>query len=125
MKNLLIATATIEYLTGLVLVSLPSELASLLLGSTLDSPVALTVARVAGVALIALGIACWIARHDNHSIAAKGLVAAMIVYNVGVLAVLIYAGVGLGLSGIGLWPVVLLHFVMAVWSSLSMLNRPV
>lgn len=124
MKNLLISTAAIEYLTGLILVSLPSQLISLLFGSTVDSPLVLTVARVAGVALIALGIACWIARQDNHSVAAKGLVAAMIVYNVGVLAVLTYAGVVSGLSGIGLWPVVLVHFVMAVWSVLNLLNRP-
>lgn len=119
MKKLLASTAIIEFLTGLVLVALPSKLASLLLGSPLDSPVALTVARIAGVALIALGIICWIARNDNQGNAVKGLITALIVYNIGVAIVLVYAGTGLGLFGIGLWPVVLVHFAMAVWCFLN------
>ena len=59
MKNLLTLTAVIEVGTCLVLVAVPSLLATLLLGSSLDAPVALTVARVAGVAPLALGVACW------------------------------------------------------------------
>jgi len=107
-RNLFIVTAVIEVGTGLVLVPFPSLLAMLLLGSSLDAPVALTVARVAGVALIALGTACWLARDDAQSRAAKGLVGAMMFHNAAIATVLIYAGVGLGLSAIGLWPAVLL-----------------
>jgi len=116
MKNLLTFTAIIEFITGLLLVILPSQITTLLLGSTIDSPVALTIARVAGIALLALGIACWIARNDNQSNAVKGLIVALIVYNVGVTAVLVYAGTGLELLGIGLWPVTIAHVVMAIWS---------
>ena len=36
MHNLLVVTAVLEGATGLVLVTLPSRLATLLLGSTLD-----------------------------------------------------------------------------------------
>ena len=36
-------------------------------------------------------------------------------YNVAVVAVFIYAGIGMGLFGIGLWPAVLLHTAMPVW----------
>jgi len=43
------------------------------------------------------------------------VIAAMLLYNAGVVAVLAYAGQGLGLSGIGLWPAVLLYAVLAVW----------
>jgi len=53
MKNLLTLTAVLEAGTGLGLVAFPSLVATLLLGSSLDDPVALTVARVAGVALLA------------------------------------------------------------------------
>jgi hypothetical protein len=122
MKKLLASTALLESITGLVLFALPSKLTSLLLGSTLDSPIALTVARIAGVALTALGITCWIARNDNQSNAVKGLITALIVYNVGVAIVLVYAGTRLGLFGIGLWPVVLAHTGMAIWCSLSLLD---
>jgi Kef-type K+ transport system membrane component KefB len=122
MKNLLTVEALIEAGTGLVLVALPSLLATLLLGSSLDTPVALTVARVAGVALLALGVACWLARHDGQSRAARGLVGAMVLDNAAVVVLLVYAGIGSGLSGIGLRPVVLVHAAMTVWCAMSLLN---
>ena len=83
----------------MALVALPSRLATLLLGSSLDAPAALTLARVAGVALVALAVTCWLARHDGQSRAARGLVAAMALYHTGVAIVLAYAGIGLALSG--------------------------
>lgn len=58
MKALLTFTALIEGVTGLGLLAVPSVLARLLLGVPLDAPAALTVARVAGVALLALSVAC-------------------------------------------------------------------
>jgi hypothetical protein len=123
-KNLLTLEAVIEVGAGLGMVVLPSLLATLLLGSSLDTPVALTVARVAGVALLALGIACWLARHDGQSRAARGLLGAMVVYNAGVFMVLVYAGIGLGVSGTGLWPVVVVHAAMTVWCVMGLLNKP-
>jgi hypothetical protein len=124
MKNLLTLEGVFEVGVGLAMVVLPSLLATLLLGSPLDTPVALTFARVAGVALVALGIACWLARHDGQSRAARGLLGAMVVYNAGVFMVLSYAGVASGLSGIGLWPVVVVHAAMTVWCVMGLLNKP-
>jgi hypothetical protein len=115
MHTLLVVTAALEGVTGLVLVAFPSPLATLLLGSALDAPVALTLARVAGVALVALAVTCWLARHDVQSRAGRGLVAAMALYNTGVAIVLAYASIGLALSGLGLWPTVLFHAAMTVW----------
>jgi hypothetical protein len=123
-RNLFIVTAVIEVGTGLGLVALPSLLSTLVLDSSLDTPVALTVARIAGVALLALGVACWLARHDGQSRAAKGLVGAMVLHNAAIATVLAYAGVGLGLSGIGLWPTVLVHAAMTVWCVMCVLGRP-
>jgi hypothetical protein len=122
MRNLLTMTAMIEVGTGLVLVALPSQLATLLLGSSLDTPVALTVARVAGVALLALGVACWLARHEEQGRAVRGLVGAMVLHNAAIFTVLAYAGIGLGLSGIGLWPTVLVHATMTVWCATTLLR---
>jgi hypothetical protein len=114
-RQLFIATAVIEVGTGLALILLPSLVASLLLGASLDTPGALVVARIAGAALLSLGTTCWLARQDERSRAAAGLIAAMLVYNVATVAVLVYAGLGFGLSGIGLWPAILLHATLAIW----------
>ena len=123
MKNLLTVTAAIELGAGLVLMVIPSFTLKLLLSSPLDSPAALTVARVAAVALLALGVGCWLMRRDSESRAAKGLISAMLVYNAGVSAVLAYPTVGLGLPGIGIWPFVLVHVVMIVWCFKAICSR--
>lgn len=115
MHSLLVVTALLEGVTGLALVTLPSLLAVLLLGTWLDAPAAVTVARVAGVALIALALTCWLTRHDGESSAARGLVLAMALYHTGVAIVLAHASIGLGLSGRALWPTVLFHTAMTVW----------
>ena len=115
MQTLLVVTALLEGVVGLVLFALPSQLATLLVGSSLEAPAALTLARVAGVALVALALACWLARDDGHSRAVRGLVAAMTVYHTGIALVLSYAGVGLALSGLGLWPAVVFHTAMTGW----------
>jgi len=115
MRSLLVVTALLEGVTGVALVALPMQLATFLLGSSLDSPAALTLARVAGVALVALALTCWLTRLDDQSRAARGLVAAMALYHTGVAIVLTYASLGFALSGLGLWPTVLFHAAMTVW----------
>ena len=108
-------TAVIEAGAGLALLGFPSAVAVLLLDTPLETSAALTVARVAGAGLLALGVACWLARGDAQSPAARGLVGAMLLYNVAAVAVLAFAGIGFGLYGVALWPAVVLHAVMAAW----------
>jgi hypothetical protein len=76
-KSLFVVTAVIEAGAGLALMIWPSTAAMLLLGSSLDNPAGLTLGRVAGAALLALGVACWLARHDAESRPAVGLIVAM------------------------------------------------
>jgi hypothetical protein len=115
MKKLLTITAIIEAATGLGVLAAPAVLARLLLSGTLDSPAAVTVARVAGAALLALGVACWLARADG-----RALVVAMLFYNVAAVAVLAHAALGLELSGIGLWPAIGLHTALAGWCAAAL-----
>ena len=114
MTTLLAVTAIVEAVTGLALLLSPSLLVSMLLGSSLHTPAALTVGRVAGAALLSLGVACWLGRRDESRRAATGLVAAMLLYNTAT-ALLVHARIGLGLFGIALCPAVALHGVLTVW----------
>ena len=124
MKTLHTVTAVIELGAGLALLCFPSTTVALLLGSPLDTPTGLTVARVGGAGLLALGVACWLARGDTQSRAARGLVAAILLYNAAVVAVLAFAGIGFGLHGVALWPAVVLHAVMTVWCVASLRRSP-
>ena len=123
MKNFLATTAVLEFGTGLVLVAIPSALTTLLLGAQLETAVGLTVARVGGVALLAIGTACWLARLDGKSRVARGLAGAMVIYNAGAVAIFVYAGLAMRLSGIGLWPVVVAHAAMATWCIAVLVGR--
>ncbi len=108
MKKALILTAIAEDLTGLALLSVPSLVGQLLLGERLIG-VAVAVARVTGIALIALGVACW----------PGPPVAGMLIYSAAVALYLAYVGFAHGLTGILLWPAVLLHIgltALLVWA---------
>jgi hypothetical protein len=115
MKNLLIVTSWSEAATGVALLGLPSVVVSMLLGASLDSPAALAMVRLGGAALLCIGAACWLARNDRQSRAAGGLLAGLCLYNIAAVAVLVHAGAGLGLSGVGLWPAVFFHAALALW----------
>lgn len=110
-KSLLSVTGVLEAGTGLALIAMPSVVVELLLGAAPATPVGVTVSRVVGAAMLSLGVACWLAREDGASRAAKGLVAAMLLYNLAVVAVLLLAN----LFGIAFWPVVLAHAGLAAW----------
>jgi len=113
MKILLMVTAVIEVGAGVALMGFPRTAVKLLFDSPLDSPAAVILGRLAGAALFALGVACWLARDDGQSGAARGLVAGMLFYNVAVVALFVFAAIGPGLHGELLWPAVILHGAMA------------
>jgi len=103
MKKVLVLAAASEAATGLALVIAPSLVARLLLGEEL-SGIAIPVARVAGIGLISLGIACW------PGTAMVG----MLTYSAAVTVYLAYLGFTCGSTGILLWPAVILHVILTV-----------
>jgi hypothetical protein len=123
MKVLQTASAVIELGAGFALLCFPSLTVKLLVGAPPGTPVALTVARIGGAGLLALGVACWLARVDTQSRASRGLVAAMLLYDVAAVAVLAFAGIGFGLQSVGLWPAAVLHAVMAVWCVMCLVRN--
>src|SRR5438552_16945094 len=104
MKKLLAVAAVAEAATGVALIVVPSLVVRLLLGAELTG-VSIPVARVAGIALIALGVCCW-----PGSTALCG----MLTY--GVLATLYLAYLGVNGEWVGslLWPAVVLHAILTI-----------
>ena len=111
MKKVLIFAAIAEAATGLALLVLPSLVGRLLLGEELTG-VALPVARVAGIALIALGVACWPGPPRLG----------MLIYSAAVTLYVAYLGVAGGLTGVLLWPAVALHAILTAllaWAAIQ------
>jgi hypothetical protein len=123
-KTLHTVMAVMELGAGLALLCCPSATAALLVGAPLEAPAALTVGRVGGAGLLALGVACWLARGDTQSRAARGLVSAMVLYNLGAVVILGAAGIRSQPVGLALWPVVILHATMTVWCIGHLLRKP-
>lgn len=123
MKHLLIVTAVLEAGAGVALACCPSAAVVLLLGAPLETSAAVTLGRVAGAALLALGVASWLARCDSRSRAARGVVGAMVLYNLGAVVILGAAGIRSQPVGVALWPAVVLHAGMTVWCVTSLLKE--
>ena len=107
MKWVLIFAAVGEAATGLALLIVPSLVGRLLLGEELTG-IAIPVARVAGIALIALGVACWPGPPR----------VGMVIYSAAVALYLAYLGFAGDLAGILLWPAVILHVILTALISL-------
>ena len=103
MKKVLALAAVGEAATGLALLIVPALVGRLLLGEELTG-IAVALARVAGIALVALAVACWPGRQ----------LAGMLTYSAAVMVYLAYLGLTGGSTGILLWPAVILHVILIV-----------
>jgi hypothetical protein len=103
MKKILLFTGVAEILTGLALLIVPALVGQLLLGETLAG-IAIPVAQVAGIALIALGVACW---------PGTPLIG-MLTYSTAVTVYLAYFGFTSATNGVLLWPAVIFHLILTV-----------
>jgi hypothetical protein len=122
--NLFIVTALLEMPTGLLLLFVPSVAFVLLLGVGEAGPEALLVARVAGAALVAISVASWLARNGEPSATQQGLLLGILIYDWAAAALLAYAGFGLRMVGVALWPAVGIHAALAVWFTVKLCARP-
>ena len=119
-KSLLIATAIIELPTGAALLVVPSFISELLLGEALGSAASIVVGRVAGAALIAIGLICWRESADIRAGSLAGLLAGLLVYNGAVALILVHGAVFKGIYGVLLWPVVVAHVAFALWCAVQL-----
>lgn len=98
----LVVAAIGEVATGIALLIAPSFVGELLLGQALVGA-AIPTARVAGLALIALGIACW----------RNSALLGMSIYSAAVTLYLAYVGFAGEFLGVLLWPATGLHAVLS------------
>ncbi|MGA9584295.1 MAG: hypothetical protein WBQ95_03145 [Terracidiphilus sp.] len=124
MKTLLSVKSFVEVVAGLALLLVPSTVVFLALGVPLERPGGLILARLGGVILLALGVACWQARNHSESRRAMKLIVALLVYDVSVVVLLLVARLAAQMSGIILWPAVVLHSALGVWSLLCLRRAP-
>ena len=103
MKRVLVLAAVSEAATGAALLLAPALVGQLLFGVELDG-IAMTVAHVTGIALIALGVACWPGTP----------LLGMLTYSAAVTLYLAYLGVTGNSTGLLLWPAVVLHAAVAL-----------
>ncbi|MFZ1641403.1 MAG: hypothetical protein WAV07_08175 [Candidatus Contendobacter sp.] len=109
--KILAFAAVVEVGTGLVLMIDPAIVVTLLLGAEV-SGVGMLLGRCFGIALLALGLACW----PGQSRAESGAPAfwAMLTYNGLIALYLADLGTVGRLGGVLLWPGVALHAIVAL-----------
>ena len=107
MKNKVLALAALaEAGTGMILLAYPPIVVRLLLGSEIGGA-GITMSRIAGIALVGLGVACWPGKTGLQPLYG------MLTYSTLAMLYLIVVGLG-GTAGILLWPAVVVHAVLVM-----------
>src|SRR3954470_19496298 len=115
LKALFLVTGVVETVTGLALLAVPAVVLAALLGIQPAIAETLLVARIAGAALLAIGVVSALARDDASLPAQRGLLTGILLYDVLAALLLGYSGVVMAIGGPALWPAVALHTLLAVW----------
>jgi hypothetical protein len=110
-KRVLVLAAVSEAATGVALIIVPSLVGRLLLGAELVG-VTIPVARVAGIALIALGLACWPGSEATGT--PTRALRAMLCYSLLITLYFAYLGIGGEWVGSLLWPAVVVHAILTI-----------
>ena len=108
-RMLVMLSSAIESVTGIALIAVPAVVGRLLLGVELPGS-GIVVARVAGFALLALGIGCW----PRGGAASVQSIRALLIYNLLAGLFLGYLRIGGGFSGLLLLPASVLHVILAL-----------
>ena len=124
LRKLLAFCAVVEIGTGIALMIVPETVAALLMRGQITE-LATLLGRCMGIALLALGLACW----PRPQAAPPGSAAfrAMFTYSTLIALFLGYAGAVAHLGGPLLWPAVGLHgavAVLLVWTRRGNLPNP-
>jgi hypothetical protein len=100
MNKILMFVALGEAGTGVILLAYPPIVVRVLFDAEIVGA-GIIMSRLAGIALIGLGVACW-----------PGPLVGMLTYSAVVTLYLAFVGFAGGLTGILLWPAVVLHVIL-------------
>ena len=120
LKELFLVTAIVEIATGLALLGLPAVVLASLLGIQVAAEETLVVSRIAGAALLAIGVTSALTRDDTRSPTQRGVLIGILLYDVLVALLLVYSALAVQLAGPALWPAVVLHTVLTIWCILCL-----
>jgi hypothetical protein len=122
LARLLSVGGVLETVSGLGLLLDPSGGASTLFGSSIEGA-GVAIARIGGGGLLALGIACWLARKTPMSPASVGVGWAYLAYNVVTCVTLASASVALGGGSVPALGGSVLHGVIGAALLVALLGR--
>jgi len=114
-RMLLLVTVVVEALASAALLLAPALSTELVLGTAESSPAALIMQRLFGAALLSIAVACWIAFSEGSERLGRPLLAGLLIYNLGVPALLAYAAFAYSMKSWALWPACGLHLGLAAW----------
>ena len=103
------AAACLEIIVGALFLTMPDVPCLLLFGAKPEA-IGMALGRFAGIALVALGIACL---PSTEAGSRRSVVQGLFIFNLGVAILFAWVGVATALHGFLLWPVVILHAIIA------------
>jgi hypothetical protein len=113
------AAAWLEIVVGTSFIMIPDFPCRLLFAATPEG-LAISLARFAGIALLGLGIACLPSKIAGSH---RGTVRGLLVFNLGATIFFAWVAIATSLRGPVLWPVVILHVVIATALLPQFLNK--
>jgi len=108
-RAVVVVAAWLEIIVGALFLTVPAVLCLLLFGAEPEA-VGMALGRFAGIALLALGIACLPSRDAGSP---RNAVLGLFAFNGGVAILFAWVGVASTLHGVLLWPAVILHTIIA------------
>jgi hypothetical protein len=112
MKAFLSLTAILEGITGLALILVPTYIIPLLLSTPVEETGGIIAARIAGIAIASLALACWFSKNNKNN---SGIVKSLLFYNFAIIAIFIYAVMIYELTSQFLGLVVVAHIGLGFW----------
>ncbi len=112
MKAFLSLTAILEGITGLTLILIPTFIVPLSLSTPLEEPGGIISARIAGIAITSLALACWFSKNNKNN---AGVLKSLLFYNFTIIAIFIYAIMTYELTSQFLGLIMVAHLGLGFW----------